>query len=166
MRQPHTELWRPRRRRRHASVHDASEWELPSGPHAHAGHIAGDVASRNRANGSRQAESTTISHPGTARRTLFTTEARRMRRFPRFPFLVVPLFTLLLSFGSGCRGAKPEPRQESRQDSRQPEYVPTATIKDIMLSIVDPSADVVWDSVQTVVTAKGIVDKAPRTNEE
>ena len=89
-----------------------------------------------------------------------------MRRFPRFPFLVLPLLTLLLSFGSGCRGAKPEPRQESRQDSRQPEYVPTATIKDIMLSIVDPSADVVWDSVQTVVTAKGIVDKAPRTDEE
>ena len=48
----------------------------------------------------------------------------------------------------------------------QPEYVPTATIKDLMLSLVDPSADVVWESVQTVVTPTGIDERAPKTDEE
>ena len=48
----------------------------------------------------------------------------------------------------------------------QPEYRPTATIKDIMDSTVDPSADFLWDSVATVVTAAGTEERAPRTDEE
>ena len=47
-----------------------------------------------------------------------------------------------------------------------PEYTPTATIKDIMQSVVDPNADVVWLSVTTVQSAKGTVDTAPKTDEE
>ena len=46
------------------------------------------------------------------------------------------------------------------------EYRPTATVKDIMDSIVDPSADVLWDSVVTIVSAAGIEEKRPRTEEE
>jgi hypothetical protein len=42
----------------------------------------------------------------------------------------------------------------------------TATIKDIMDSIVDPSADFLWDSVSTIVTRKGIDERRPRTPEE
>ena len=48
----------------------------------------------------------------------------------------------------------------------QPTYAPTATIKDLMLSIVDPSADVVWLSVTTVQSAAGTVDTAPKNEEE
>jgi hypothetical protein len=40
------------------------------------------------------------------------------------------------------------------------------TIKDIMDAFVDPSADYIWDSVTTTVTAKGTVEKYPRTDEE
>src|SRR4030095_7555949 len=47
-----------------------------------------------------------------------------------------------------------------------PDYTPTATIKDIMQSVVDPNADVVWLSVTTVQSAKGTVDTAPKTDEE
>ena len=47
-----------------------------------------------------------------------------------------------------------------------PDYIPTATIKDIMQSVVDPNADVVWLSVTTVQSAKGTVDSAPKTDEE
>src|SRR5262245_61151672 len=47
-----------------------------------------------------------------------------------------------------------------------PEYTPTATVKDIMQSIVDPNADVVWLSVTTVQSAKGTVETAPKTDEE
>jgi hypothetical protein len=42
----------------------------------------------------------------------------------------------------------------------------TATIKDIMDSMVDPSADVLWGSVATIVNAKGTEERQPRTDEE
>jgi cytochrome c556 len=48
----------------------------------------------------------------------------------------------------------------------EPTYLPTATIKDLMLSIVDPSADVVWLSVTTIVDEKGLVETMPKTDEE
>ena len=48
----------------------------------------------------------------------------------------------------------------------EPTYLPTATIKDLMLSIVDPSADVVWLSVTTIVDEKGLVETVPKTDEE
>jgi hypothetical protein len=35
-----------------------------------------------------------------------------------------------------------------------------------MLSIVDPSADVVWESVATIVTGDEVEERAPRTDEE
>jgi hypothetical protein len=47
-----------------------------------------------------------------------------------------------------------------------PEYFPTATVKDLMQSVVDPAADVVWLSVTTVQDSKGTHDKAPMTDEE
>lgn len=46
------------------------------------------------------------------------------------------------------------------------EYRPTATIKDIMDSTVDPSADVIWDSVAIIISATGTEEKAPKTDEE
>jgi hypothetical protein len=42
----------------------------------------------------------------------------------------------------------------------------TGTIKDIMDSIVDPSADYLWDSVATIVTRKGTEERRPRTDED
>jgi hypothetical protein len=52
--------------------------------------------------------------------------------------------------------------------SRQPDETlrPTATIKDIMDSLVDPSADFLWDSVATIVSAAGTEERAPKTDEE
>ena len=74
-------------------------------------------------------------------------------------FLGVSLFSVSLFFASACRGP---------QQSQQPEYTPTATVKDIMDSMVDPSADVVWESVATIVGGPkgGIEDRAPHTDEE
>jgi hypothetical protein len=42
----------------------------------------------------------------------------------------------------------------------------TATIKDIMDSEVDPSADYLWESVATIVSAAGTEEKQPRTDED
>jgi hypothetical protein len=47
-----------------------------------------------------------------------------------------------------------------------PGYVPTATVKDLMQSVIDPNADVVWLAVTTVQSAKGTVETKPRTDEE
>lgn len=47
-----------------------------------------------------------------------------------------------------------------------PEYVTTATVKDIMKAMVDPSADVVWNAVATVTSEVGMVDRAPQSEEE
>jgi hypothetical protein len=46
------------------------------------------------------------------------------------------------------------------------EFRTTATIKDIMDAIVDPSADFLWDSVETIVSKAGIEEKAPHTDDE
>jgi hypothetical protein len=42
----------------------------------------------------------------------------------------------------------------------------TASIAELMDSVIDPSADSLWDAVGTTVTAKGTVQHAPRTDEE
>ena len=43
---------------------------------------------------------------------------------------------------------------------------PTSTIKDLMDSLVDPSADALWDSVATIVSAAGTEERQPKTPEE
>lgn len=68
------------------------------------------------------------------------------------------LLTALISLGLFSSGAC------SRASS--PEFQPTATVKDIMDSIVDPNADFVWDSVEVVVTLQGTEEKAPKTDED
>jgi hypothetical protein len=45
-------------------------------------------------------------------------------------------------------------------------YAPTATIKDLMDAIVDPSADDVWNAVSTTVDSGGITEKVPRTEQD
>jgi hypothetical protein len=47
-----------------------------------------------------------------------------------------------------------------------PDFRPTATVKDIMDALIDPSADVLWGSVEIVSTLQGTAEKAPRTDED
>jgi len=42
----------------------------------------------------------------------------------------------------------------------------TAGIQDIMTDMIDPSADFIWESVSTTVTAEGVEEKQPRTDQE
>jgi hypothetical protein len=66
------------------------------------------------------------------------------------PLLIVGL---LFFFTTACTGPAPE-------------YQTEVTIKDIMDSVVDPNADYVWQSVSTTATSKGIVEKAPNTDDD
>jgi hypothetical protein len=47
-----------------------------------------------------------------------------------------------------------------------PELLKTATIKDLMDSMVDPSGDFMFESVQEIADEKGVREKAPQTDEE
>jgi hypothetical protein len=60
-----------------------------------------------------------------------------------------------------CQKAQPAPPAQPA-----PDYHIVGTIRDIMQGIVDPSSDVVFDSVATDVTEKGIEEKRPQTDEE
>jgi len=79
------------------------------------------------------------------------------------PVLLIGLSVFLVSLvaGAGCQSQAPAPPSPA-----QPEYMPTATIKDLMLSVVDPSADVVWLSVTTVVDEKGLLETVPKSDED
>jgi hypothetical protein len=47
-----------------------------------------------------------------------------------------------------------------------PSLPPVASVKQIMVGIVTPAAYVVFDSVSTIVDAKGVQENQPRTDEE
>ena len=67
------------------------------------------------------------------------------------------LIVFAVHFLVACSAPAPEPDVDFRL---------TATIKDIMDSVVDPSADEIWGSVAFTVEATGVQDKFPRTDEE
>ena len=47
-----------------------------------------------------------------------------------------------------------------------PEFRLTATIKDIMDSVIDPNADALWDSVEIDATLQGVNRKQPATDDD
>jgi hypothetical protein len=65
-----------------------------------------------------------------------------------------PILALALFSGASCQ----------RQTS--PDFRLNATVRDIMKSMVDPSADVVWNSVATIQDKSGTDDRQPKTDEE
>ncbi len=47
-----------------------------------------------------------------------------------------------------------------------PPFKPMVDVKQLMVSIVDPAADVLWDSVGTVISEEGVDEWYPKTDEE
>lgn len=66
------------------------------------------------------------------------------------------LLASLPVMGAGCAKAPPPPRT--------PDLLRPATIKDIMDSMVNPSGEFVFESVQRISDEHGIHEKAPRTD--
>ena len=69
------------------------------------------------------------------------------------------MVTVVLAVGAAC-SAEPEP------SSAGATLRPTVSIQDLMLSMIDPAADGIWESVATIVTHDGIEERRPRTEEE
>ena len=67
------------------------------------------------------------------------------------------------TLAASCQGKQPEPAATA---PAQPPYTTTATVKDIMLHIVDPAGDMVWNATSTVIDKGGLHETIPKTDEE
>src|SRR6266700_2135108 len=76
------------------------------------------------------------------------------RRVMRIAYWV--LIASLPVIATACKKAPPQTT----------ELLKTATIKDLMDSMVDPSGDFVFQSIQEIADEHGTTEKAPKTDEE
>ena len=76
------------------------------------------------------------------------------------------LIVLVCAFGLLGACTSQGPAQPAQPAAGELPFKTTATIKDLMDGIIDPSADVIWESVATIVSAEGIEERVPRTDEE
>jgi hypothetical protein len=63
--------------------------------------------------------------------------------------------------GAGC--SRPAPAQPPPP---VPPFRPVADVKQLMVSVLEPAADVYWDAVGSVTDKSGTVDLAPKTDAE
>ena len=68
------------------------------------------------------------------------------------------LILLVLVTAGGCTRGEP--------GSQLPPFQTAANMKDLMLNVLDPAADGIWESVGTIMTAEGTFEKAPQTDDE
>jgi cytochrome c556 len=79
-------------------------------------------------------------------------------------FLTSSVVALLAATAmAGCQRAAPEAAAPA---SAMPPFIADLTIKDLMMNVVDTNADIVWLSVTTVASEKGLVETRPKTPEE
>src|SRR5580765_3069152 len=74
--------------------------------------------------------------------------------------------TLIVAVACSAPQQAAAPATARPAETAAAEFRTTATIKDIMDSVVDPSADYLWESVATIVTRKGTEERRPRTDDD
>ena len=84
-----------------------------------------------------------------------------MRR--TLPFLFCSLVLLTILTVTGCKRTT---EAAAPAAAAMPPFIAEHTIKDLMLNVVDTNADVVWLSVTTVASDKGLIETRPKTDEE
>ena len=62
--------------------------------------------------------------------------------------------------------ATPAATPATRRPGAPSGYVVTGSIKELMHGVIDPSADALWDAVSFDITAAGVVETVPRTNDD
>ena len=77
--------------------------------------------------------------------------------------MTVLALTLLLT---ACQPKAESPAPAPAPAPAPVAQVPSATLQELMLAFVDPSADAIWESVSTTITKKGVEEKQPRTDAE
>ena len=74
--------------------------------------------------------------------------------------------TILITACSVLLGLSACAKQEAKTAAPPSPLNPVASIIDLMSGQIDPAADFLWDAVATTSTAKGLLEKQPRTDEE
>ena len=69
---------------------------------------------------------------------------------------------LIVLAATGCRRTG----EATAPEAALPPFAADLTIKDLMLNVIDTNADIVWLSVTTVASDKGLVETRPKTDEE
>jgi hypothetical protein len=69
---------------------------------------------------------------------------------------------LVVLIAAGCRRTG----EATAPETTLPPFATDLTIKDLMLNVIDTNADIVWLSVTTVASDKGLVETRPKTDEE
>ena len=69
---------------------------------------------------------------------------------------------LIVLTATGCRRTG----EATAPEAALPPFAADLTIKDLMLNVIDTNADIVWLSVTTVASDKGLVETRPKTDEE
>jgi hypothetical protein len=67
---------------------------------------------------------------------------------------------LSAAIAAGCRGTS------SPAQAAPPPFRPVVDVRQLMSAIIEPAADVYWDSVRTIIDKNGTVEIAPKTEEE
>lgn len=80
------------------------------------------------------------------------------RRLAASPLKSLYVAGLALLLSAACTQPRAEPPV--------PSVAPTATVKDLMQGLIDPSADVVWNAVATISDESGTEERMPRTDDE
>ena len=83
-----------------------------------------------------------------------------MRRIS--PSLLYSLALLTVLTATGCNRTT----EATPAAAAMPPFITEHTIKDLMLNVIDTNADVVWLSVTTVASDKGLVETRPTTDAE
>ena len=89
----------------------------------------------------------------------------RLKTPIRWPLPVAGLLAAMMLQGCGPHVA-PAAQAPAPAASAEPPLKLVASIQDIMATMVDPSADALWASVGSTVTAEGAKDNQPRTDAE
>jgi hypothetical protein len=84
---------------------------------------------------------------------------RHSNSFLTTAFIVI---TVVVSVQAACKRATPPATPEAANSA----LVPVGTVKDVMKGIVDPTSKAIWDAVGTESGKNGLVEKAPKTDDE
>lgn len=83
----------------------------------------------------------------------------------KFTLLPALIFISLVVIVPACSKSTPPPTAATTTSAETP-MVPVGTVKDVMKGIVDPTSKAIWDAVGTESGKNGVVEKAPKTDEE
>lgn len=83
-------------------------------------------------------------------------------------YFLLSVVVLMACLAVSCTAASKTEAQKTEAPAAEagPTFEHVATIKDIMDAFVDPSADYIWESVGTEVSAAGTIERRPKNDDE